>query len=114
MQKTWMRRATVGGLGLALGLLLVVIMAAAPPKGTADPIERQTTELTAYDDMGRAARGSREFPTPGTQTLTFGPSTDSGGVYIKGLGTVSHASIDNYFGRVMDQVRTASDARTGS
>jgi hypothetical protein len=78
MHNSWRRRATVGGLGLALGLLLVVIIAVAPPKGTADSIERQTIERTAYDDVGapRAARGihptpgTPEFPTPGTPKLT--------------------------------------------
>ena len=68
----------VGGLGLALGVLLVVIIAAAPPRSDAETIERRTTEQTAYDDMGRAERGSREFPasgtsehpTPGTPKLT--------------------------------------------
>jgi hypothetical protein len=122
MHSTQGGRVTVGGLGLILGVLLVVIMAAVPPKGTADPIGRQTSGRTAYDDMGRAARGSREFPTTGTSILTrvgeedgvSGPGTGSGGAYIQGLGTVSHASIDNNFARLMDQARTASDTRTGS
>ena len=65
MHTSWRRRTIVGGLGLALGLLLVVI-AAAPPRSDAETIERRTAERTAYDDMGRAERGSREFPTPGS------------------------------------------------
>lgn len=100
MQETWRQRATVGSLGLALGLSVLVPIATARARGPADSVERQTIEQTAYDDMGRAARGSREFPTP-TLTLVgqgddgFGASTASGGAYFPGLGTVSHASIDN-------------------
>jgi hypothetical protein len=113
MQKTWRRRATVGSLVLAHGLLLAVI-AAAPPKGTAGSIERLTSEEAAYDDMERAERGSREFPTPGTSTpppvgegdADFGPGTESGGAHIEGLGTVSHANIDNNWARLEDPRRT--------
>jgi hypothetical protein len=64
MRETWKRRVSIACIGLTLGLVLVVATAAGPFKGTADPIERETTEQSAYDDMGRSARGSRQFPTP--------------------------------------------------
>jgi hypothetical protein len=64
MRQTWKRRVSIVGIGLTLGLVLVVATAAGPSNGTADPIERQTTEQRAYGNVGRSARGSREFPTP--------------------------------------------------
>ena len=128
MEGTWKRRSTAGGIGLALGLVLVAIIAAAPPKETTSRVERRTAEPSAYNDMGRAARGSREFPTPGTHAPTCGegvscrfpPSTDSGGLYVEGLGTVSHANLDNNFARLTDPSwirhvrRVAAGLRQGS
>jgi hypothetical protein len=70
MQETWRQRATVGIFGLALGLSVLLPIATARSTGPADSVERQTIEQTAYDDMGRAQRGSKEFPTPGTPKLT--------------------------------------------
>lgn len=114
MRDNWKRRLSIVGIGLTLGLFLIVATAAGPSKGTADPVERETTEQTAYDDIGRAARGSREFPALGTPQPTragqggddFIHGTASGGAYIPGLGTVSHASIDNNWARLEDQART--------
>jgi len=39
------------------------------------------------------------------------PAPPSGGVYIKGLGTVSHASIDDNFDRLMERAHTAVGVR---
>ena len=64
MRETWKRRVSIAGIGLTLGLVLVVATAAGPSDRTAGPIERETTEQRAYNDVGRSARGSREFPTP--------------------------------------------------
>ena len=122
MRETWKRRVSIAGIGLTLGLVLVVATAAGPSNGTTGPTERETTEQRAYDDMGRSARGSREFPSLGTPAPTragqggdgFVRGTASGGAYIPGLGTVSHASIDNNWARLRDQARTWSDAGTGS
>ncbi|HEY3212681.1 MAG TPA: hypothetical protein VGL16_05685 [Actinomycetota bacterium] len=99
---------------LLLRLILVVLIAATLPKGTAGLVERQVTERTTYGPSGRAERGSTEFPTPGTPTLIPGPATSSGGMYIKGLGTVSHASTDNNFVRLIEQAHTGGGARRGS
>ena len=123
MRKTWRRRATAGAVGLALGLILVVPIAAAPlSTGKPEVGERQTAERSACYDMGRAERGSREFPTPGTPMSTslgqgdntLGPGTESGGAYVPGFGTVSHASIDNNFDRLTDQARTSTGTGDGS
>jgi hypothetical protein len=70
MQRTWRRRATLGGLGLAVGLILFVPIAAAPSTEAVDVVERKTTQSTTSSAMGRAARGSTEFPTRGTPKLT--------------------------------------------
>ena len=123
MPKTWRRRATVGAVGLALGLILVAPIAGGlSSTGGSEVGERQTAEGSAYDDMERAERGSREFPKPGTATPTsVGQGEDgsihgtaSGGAYIPGLGTVSHASMDNDFDRLMEQVLISTGAGDGS
>jgi hypothetical protein len=104
MQGIWKRGVTVAAIALSLGLVLMAITAAAPPKATMGNLEQQAEQTQG--SFGRAERGSREFPTPDTPTLTFGPSTDSGGLSsFECLGTVSHASIDNNFTRLMEQAR---------
>ena len=113
MQKNWRRGATVAAIALSLGLVLMVVTAAAPPKLTTSALEREGQQAT-QGSFGRAERGSREFPTRGTSGVTFGPSTASGGAYIECLGTVSHASIDNNFARLMDEARKRCGTNTGS
>ena len=108
MRRMGMRRASVAAIGLTLALALVVVTAAAEKQTSI--AERATTPSAAEGTFERAERGSREFPTPDAPTLDVGPSTDSGGVCIKGLGTVSHALIDNYFDRVQVRMR---DIRKG-
>lgn len=113
MRETWKRRVSIVSIGLTLGVFLIVAIAAGPSKGTAGSIERETTEQTAYDDMGRAARGSTEFPALRTPQPTragqggdeFIHGTASGGANVPGLGTVSHASIDNNWADLEDQAR---------
>jgi len=51
MRETWKRQVSIAGIGLTLGLVLVLATAAIPSNGTADPIERETSEQRAYDDM---------------------------------------------------------------
>jgi hypothetical protein len=108
-----MRRATVGGVGLALGLFFVVIIVVAPPRGVADPVARTSNQQVADHDVGRAERLWGESPTQGTPASNFVP-TASGGVWIEGLGTVSHASVDNHFDRLMKQARTSTGGGGGS
>jgi hypothetical protein len=108
MRRIGMRRASVAAIGLTLALVLMVVTAAAEKQTSV--AERPTTPSAAEGTFGRAERGSREFPTPDAPTLDVGPSTDSGGVYIKGVGTVSHALIDDYFDRVQARMR---DIRKG-
>jgi hypothetical protein len=112
MQPKGMQHASVAAIALSLGLVLMVVTAAAAKQTSV--AGRQTAPSTARGAFGRAERGSREFPTPDTSTLHFASSTDSGGAYIEGLGTVSHASIDNNFVGLMDQARAQSGPRTGS
>src|SRR5262245_63638901 len=99
MKGTWRQWALIAVLGLALGLGVAAPTMGAPPKGSTGLVERRR----AADMMGRAERGSREFPTPGMpfpNLVSQGVGTASGGAYIQGLGTVSHASIDNNWARL--------------
>ena len=111
MRGKWTRRTMAAAIALSLGFMLLVMTAAAPPKPTTDVLERQAQQT--QDSFARAQRGSRESPTRGTSGLTFGPSTASGGAYIECLGTVSHASIDNNFARLMDEARKRCGTSTG-
>jgi hypothetical protein len=83
---TWRRRATMGGLAVVTCLVPLVPSAAAPQR-------------TAKQDESTGS------PTQGIHTLIFQQGTGSGGAIFRGLGTVSHASIDNRFASVLEGYR---------
>lgn len=101
----------VAGLCLILILLLAVPAAASSLRSLTGEGERRPE----IDVSGRVAQGSQEFPTPMLREQEAGPATDSGGLLaFECLGTVSRASIDNNFARLMQQAREQCGNRAES
>jgi hypothetical protein len=116
MQATWETRAFLAGLGVAIGVVFVLSSATSPSRGALE-LESQTRRQRDRPQMGLSQQDPHGLPNQGTHTVIFVRSTDGGGAVFKGLGTVSHASIDNNFvqltgsvGRVRGKPR---DAGTG-
>lgn len=105
---TGKRRASVAAIALALGLVVMAVTASAPPDRTAGVHERQARRETQHS-LELTERSSPGFPPTGPRDINFsteGFSTESGGLSVfECLGTVSHASIDNNFARLMDEAK---------
>jgi hypothetical protein len=114
LRGTWKLRASVAGAGLALVAFAIVPTVAPLSKQAGDVAGRQETLVNATHESGSWSA----TPTglgEGDDRLRFGPSSDSGGLSLFGcLGTVSHASIDNNFARLMEQARERCGTGSGS